>query len=229
MKLPDCRPWVQDCKLPAGFTLVELLVAISVFSLVIALLLAGFRLANQGWDRSIVQGEKVERPRVVHGFVRRYLETAYPLEGDEGLVFSGGEKSLRFVSDMPAHLGEGGLYVIDLAVKEDEGKEKLLFSRTLAHPDLQEEAGDHETETTIVLENVQNISFAYFGAAEEDGEDEWQQLWEVKEWLPKLVRLGIRDGEGQWIDLVVRIFSQSAGTNQKRNITDERYTDRDGI
>ncbi len=203
----------------AGFTLVELLVAISVFSLVVVLLLAGFRLANQGWDRSIAQVEKVERPRLVHGFIRRYLETAYPLWKKEDsrtvLLFSGSEDGLQFVTGMPAHLGEGGLYIIDVVVKEEEGKEKLLFSRTPAHPDLLQEALGQNAKTTTLLNNAQDLSFAYFGAVEKHGEDEWAPRWEMREWLPKLVRLGVRDAEGQWMDLVIRIFARTPGPKPK--------------
>ncbi len=207
------------CRYRAGFTLVELLVAISVFSLVIVLLFAGFRLANRGWDTSIKLVEKVERPRLAHGFIRRYLESAVPLwrqeDSESVLLFSGTEDSLRFVSGMPAHLGEGGLYVIDLAVKEEEGKEKLLFSRSMAHPDLREESIVPEPEITTLVEEALDISFAYFGAEEEDGEDEWMQLWEITEWLPKLVRLTVRDEDGRWMDLVVPIFTRTAGPKPK--------------
>ena len=123
-----------------GFTLVELLLAITLMSILLGLTYTGLRAATRSSER----GEKMLAAggelRATHQFVRRQLNQMLPLsfalsdDADEiRIVFSGDARSIQYVAPMPGYLGTGGpqVQLIELAGSGDDSV--LQFSHDLTY------------------------------------------------------------------------------------------------
>jgi general secretion pathway protein J len=199
-----------------GFTLLELLVAMTLLALLVAALAGGLRFGSRAWETGESRLEHLERMLITHGFLRRQIGRAYPLpERERGTVdFLGQPERLSFVGLMPEHLGAGELQRLTLEVVAGDGRRDLML---LWEP---LRAGVAEPYRTVLVEDVAEARFAYRGPrADETGEPPWREDWQEMTKLPTLVRLQIRFRNGdrrQFPDLVARPILNDAPTGAAR-------------
>lgn len=204
----------------AGFTLVELLLAITLMSILLGLTYSGLRAAT----RSSVQGEKLLAAggglRASHQFLRRQLNQMLPLsyamqDGNEELriVFEGDTKSIKYVAPMPGYLGVGGpqVQLVEL-VPDDDGELVLQFSHALLQEF--EEEYLYERDPVPLLEGITSGNFEFMGVDEQGEITAWTANWDQPETLPVAVRLNVEFSEElhlHWPDLVagVKIDAQA--------------------
>ncbi len=214
-----------------GFTLLEILIAMTLLGLLMAMLFGGLRLGTRAWEASDVRSADLARLEAVHGFIRRALAGAYPLlgTGDDdakrNIAFTGGAEAVAFTALMPAHFGVGGFYTITLAVEDGADGARLIFRRQLYQTGDEETpppppAGDEEKEK-VLLEGIAKAEFSYFGAADKDETPAWRDEWRDRKTLPDLVRLSVTFADKDkraWPDLVVapRISATTAPTSSRR-------------
>jgi len=164
-----------------GFTLLEVLVAITIFSLVIAVLYAGYRLAVRSWESGERTQAAVSELRLAGSFIRRHASEAFPLAISERrawrLWFQGEPERLVFITAMPAYLGQGGMYEMTLQV--DDGKEgtALTVARRLLHPDAESGRPGVDDRARPLVEDLESATFDYFGTSAEDGVASWHRSW----------------------------------------------------
>ena len=90
-----------------GFTLVELLLATALLSILLGLAYSGLRSSIRAADRGQDILQQSSRLRMAHQFVHRQLNQMLPLgfaqsETDDSFtVFQGSQSSIRFVAPMP--------------------------------------------------------------------------------------------------------------------------------
>lgn len=198
-----------------GFTLIEALTAITIFSLVVVALYAGYRVAIRSWETGERTQASVAELRLAGDFMRRQLGQAFPLAvADRSawrLWFRGEPDGVLFATAMPAYLGDGGIYQMTLSRVQEDGKSRLMVARRLLHPDADPEdapaIGDDDHDAPRVLaDGLDDVSFAYYGAVSQDDEPAWHDAWESEQGLPRLVRVRMRSREvGEWPELVVRL------------------------
>jgi general secretion pathway protein J len=215
-----------------GFTLIEVLIAMTLLGLLMAMLSGGLRLGTRAWEASDARSAELARLEAVHGFIRRTLTGAYPLlrTGDDDakrqIAFTGGAEAVEFTALMPAHFGVGGFYTITLAVEDGVDGARLVFRRQLYRSSDEETPAPAAAITIdekekVLLEGVSKAEFAYFGIAENDERPSWRDEWQDQKSLPELVRLSVtfadRD-KGTWPDLVIapRISATTAPTSSRR-------------
>ncbi len=201
-----------------GFTLLELLVAMTLLAIVMVLLFGGLRLGTRAWESGEERSEELARLEVVQGFIRRQLSQAYPLvmpvnRAERRISFTGRPDTLEFTTLMPAHLGVGGFHRLVLsvaAVTADGAGKRLVMRRRLFQPGVDDSPGlpDAEDEhESVLLERISGAEFSYYGATEANEEPEWRDAWEGAPSPPLLVRLGVTFPKGDrryWPELVVR-------------------------
>ncbi len=195
-----------------GFTLLEVLVGITIFSLVIAVLYAGYGLGIRSWESGERTQSAVSELRLAGSFVRRQAAQAFPLaiSADNAwrLWFEGEPERLVFVTAMPAYLGQGGMYEMTLKVEEQEEGATLTVSRRLLHPDAERGRPGVDDRARPLVENLENAQFAFFGATGDDGEESWQTRWAGRQRLPRLVRLRMRSRvTGDWPEIIIGLPS----------------------
>ena len=128
-----------------GFTLVEVLLALSLMSMLLALAYGGLRASTRAADKGQAILEDSSRIRMAHQFVRRQFSQMIPLgfdleeagaangSQDGRIVFEGESNRVRFVAPMPGYLGFGGPQVQELeVVPGDEGYRPGAFACPVA-------------------------------------------------------------------------------------------------
>ncbi len=197
-----------------GFTILELLVAITIFSLVIAVLYAGSRRAIRSWESGERSHAAVSELRVAGSFVRRHVAQAFPLATSKSSVwtvwFEGQPGRLVFVTAMPAHLGQGGMYEMTLQVDEQDEGAVLSVSRRLLHPDAEPGKAGVDDQARPLVADLESATFSFFGVLGENSEESWQTSWQGRQFLPRLVRLRLTSKRvGEWPEMIVRVSSDA--------------------
>jgi general secretion pathway protein J len=195
---------------PSGFTLVEVLVALTIFSLILTLAVGSLHSAGRTLNRVDDQIRGTDHRRLAMSFLRRHLEQAVPLvrlDGrEEMLLFEGRRDWIRFVSRLPNHRG-GGLYVFTLRPATQTGVRVLSLTYAFAHPDtIDAPVGAADADRTLALVGpLRSVAIDYFGRETPDDPPAWHPEWRDRHDLPELVRLRIVAGDpaSPWPDLVV--------------------------
>lgn len=187
----------------AGFTLLELLVAITLFALLSVVLFGGLRFGLRATEAGTARIDRTAEIAAAAGFLRNELADAQPLEktadGDKEraeVAFTGEPGSIIFVAAPPPQLTTGGWHVLHLALEPGPNGGRLVISGRLVRND----AGDDVTAAidarSVLLEHVASVSFAFFGTPDDGDPPEWHERWEGSANLPALVRLRIGFADG---------------------------------
>jgi general secretion pathway protein J len=204
----------------AGFTLVELLLAITLMSILLGLTYSGLRAATRSSQRGEQMLAAGGELRATHQFIRRQLNQMLPLAFAETedpqavrIVFEGDARHIQYVAPMPGYLGSGGPQVqLMEVVSGDDGEFFIQFSHAL----LQDFSEDrlHDRDPVVLLERVSSAGFEFLGRDQEGELTGWSANWEQLDQLPVAVRLDVEFTEGlnlRWPDLAagVRVDEQS--------------------
>ena len=185
----------------AGFTLVEVLVALALSALVSLILLNGIRLATTGLERQTRVAERLDTRQSLDDLLRRTLGSAALVPRLAGSIFNGGPTTIEFVG--VAEDGGPGLYRINLGIDAMRRDRPLVLRRRLATP-----AGAPHDATSIVATRVRDFRLAYFGADTASATPSWHDSWQQLNVLPLMVRVRLdSDGDPPRPPLLVRLWN----------------------
>jgi general secretion pathway protein J len=201
-----------------GFTLVEMLLALTLMSMLMALAYGGLRASTRATDRGQVILEESSRIRMAHQFVRKQLNQMIPLvfmeseDQEQRTVFEGSSDRIRFVAPMPGYLGFGGPQVQELTFQSGEEGFALVISHALLQGFDEEKL--YERAPIVLLEWIEKAEFQFLGLDEEGELSTWSSEWENPETLPLAVSLDIEFNEEvyvMWPQLIasVRVDAQA--------------------
>lgn len=199
-------------QISGGFTLLELLVAMTLLGLLMTALFGGLRLGTRVWEASDRVLDDESRVLTIQRFLRDRLEQTFPAkhrddDGNGPIVFSGDRTSLRFASTMPDSLGPGP-FIMELALQHGPNQE-AAHDLTLRWQTIGTDEDDvaDATDQRVLVSDLATIAFAYFGAKDDaKGPPGWHASWQDQERLPDLIRLEVGSGEGastEWPPLIV--------------------------
>lgn len=207
-----------------GFTLIEVLLAIALLSIIMAMAYGGFRASVRATNSGEYIIEQNNRVRVVQQFARRQLMQARSLiieEADDGEQqrFQGEPHFVRFVSPMPGYLSYGGPYVQELVLERGNSGLELVYYYAMLNG---YEPGDLRlmSDGHVLMEDVRSGEFIFLDVDPDSSEPFWTDLWEEPERLPLAVGLTMElnsDIDLIWPDLIVPIMVDSTEL-QNRNI-----------
>ncbi len=187
-----------------GFTLLELLVAMTLMGLVLVVVYGGLRLGLSGWETGEQRAEATQQLRLVQEFLRRQLTqsmTVYQLDDQQNrkVVFTGQADGIEFVTPMLARLGQAGLYRVRI-----EAVDGRLWIRW--RPYLPDDPAAGEEREKVLLEGVSAVEWVYFGLEQlDDPQPRWSNAWTNPQIRPLLVRLNLNLQDEPWPDLVVAL------------------------
>lgn len=186
-----------------GFTLLELLIALGVTTLVMALLFAGFGLIGRNEDRNQARIERVERMSVVSQWLERKLEGLRPLARlEEGAVsgfFSGNAAGALWIAPLPERDGSGGLHVLRLGpLRHPDGRVDLLVE-ALPYDGARMQLDWTQALRQVLLADVRSLQWHY-----QDGRSgAWVRQWTAAQGrYPVRVKIELGDDGGDWPPLV---------------------------
>lgn len=194
-----------------GFTLLELVVALLVLSIMMTLLFNGLRLGARTWDSVAERTNAMHESHLAQLFIKRQLEQAQSIafteeDGERHISFFGERHAIRFVSPLPAHIGQGGMYWFTIDVSEGKQAKQLMLSYELFQTEEWERYRSVEPEKVILIGELGDAEFAYLAGADPGRRSSWTTRWERKDELPPLVRLRLKSetaGTSGWQELLV--------------------------
>jgi general secretion pathway protein J len=186
---------------PDGFTLLELLVALSLVSLMIAALVGGLRLGTRAWESSRISVSLDEAETVARA-VAAQIERAFPAKlhrdnGPEVKAFDGGPDSLRFVALSEGDANWGGLMTLEIGGADEQRRQVLkAFTRVFREQEFNADRG--AMRETRLIGDLAYLRLAYFGATDPRQKPQWRDDWREAALLPSLValRIGLRRPNG---------------------------------
>lgn len=174
-------------KRSGGFTLLEVLIALSIVGLLLTIAFGGLRVAMAAWRQGEDRAEAHQHVRAVSYTLSRALGAAYPYRATRGLspevvvLFGGAESRLEFVTQaapLPLQVPVAFTAVV-IALEDEAGlivRERMLPNR------------DPFTEGTVVMRDPSVTSLA-FKFLTEDGD--WVDTWDGQEakTIPRAIQL----------------------------------------
>jgi general secretion pathway protein J len=175
---------------PRGFTLIEVLIALTLTGIVSLLALEGVRLTAMGVGRLTDRADRLEARRSLEDLLRRELGATFaaPRRRDQA-SFVGGPQSLQFVA--LAEDGGAGLYRDALVVETQDGVRRLALTRRRL-----DAMGAAEARHVVLVPRLGAWRIGYFGAPAPGADAAWQDRWEGLRDPPALVRLEFDTGDG---------------------------------
>ncbi|MCX7097266.1 MAG: prepilin-type N-terminal cleavage/methylation domain-containing protein [Methylococcales bacterium] len=190
-----------------GFTLIEVLIALTLLSIMVVLLFSSLKICADSWEKGEDKITDVNEIAVVYGFFQRHLSVAQPYWDDfseedaRTFSFQGQVQSLQFVSSFPASAGRSGLQLFTLTFLEENQDRFIKITLTPFFPATEGE-GWHKEEVTLI-KHVSEFSLAYFDSVD-GAEGTWEEEWLERENLPRLIKINIKLENGRfWPEMIV--------------------------
>jgi general secretion pathway protein J len=184
----------------AGFTLIEMLVTMTLLALIVVVLFGGLQFGARAWEGAQAHGSLTEELRVVQNLIRRELEQAYPYYDTSDTAhpvvdFHGGQDWVEFLAPSPTGTGSVGRDRVTIRTEHAGAKTRLTIRG------IPEMAGARNAAwSSVLLENVEAVHISYLSAGT------WTAGWRGAETMPSLVRIQVTfpAGDGRaWPDLVI--------------------------
>jgi general secretion pathway protein J len=192
----------------AGFTLVELLVGLALFSLLATLLFDNVRFGLRAWQRASANAEQFERSMISQDLLRRSIGNLYPMMVtndalQQQIDFEGTKEAVSFLGNAPIASNGGGRFRFNVFVERRQAQADLVVSST---PELAGSNDQSMTTRTLLVSGIDRAEFSYFGETATERKLQWTDSWTKRSDIPRLVRLrvGFRSGDAQlWPDLLI--------------------------
>lgn len=159
-----------------GFSLLELLVSLTILSLIVLLLFPSIRVMHDGSEKlsnklaSINERENLER------LLRQNLSAALPIQffdtHQSKVYFTGSPKGIKYLFPGPAGPEKRNI--------SNKNKNSLEFTHGIL-------------ETSIKSFRLQNFNFSYFGRLSSNPSPKWHSNWKNQKKLPKLIRFSVKN------------------------------------
>ncbi len=185
-----------------GFTLLELLLALTLVSLIVVLAYGSLRIGIRAWEKG-EQGTG-QKERVVLQLLQRQVASIIiptPFTGDEAPpMLLGTNDSLALAS----HIGlrpennQRAVYVRYAVRQQGESLDLLFWEKPIALIKKDDIANINLDDMQPLLTGLQNISFSFLQSIKTEGEDEfsWLTSWPPEEGaqgLPLGVKISLQD------------------------------------
>ena len=183
-----------------GFTLLELLVGLTLLGLTVAIIVTALNTSLLGADVTGKRSVRLNQIRAAQVVMRRQLETARPVDWSDRVRntvgFDGRTASVSFVTVLPPWPSQGGPHLARIA---REGN-ALVLSGKIHSGETPSFDFSGPVRRTVLLEGISSVQLAYFGRRAPRERAKWHPSWRSFASLPSLVRLRV-------------VFAGNAGTS----------------
>jgi general secretion pathway protein J len=181
-------------RLGAGFTLVEMLIAIVILGLLMTSAFGALRLGGKSWEQGIRYADNTEALRSSSDFMRRQFTQLQPLSWHDGertvIAFSGNASSVRFVSPAPAALDSAGLLLMTLSINSGKESTTVSIGTGIIDPGSDSWFSAAPSRQNTVLTGLESATLEYFGKIDDQDRLAWHSNWPQEAiYYPRAVRL----------------------------------------
>lgn len=183
-------------KRSAGFSLLEVLIALSLLALIMAAMPSVLQLARRAWESSQAIDEAGSRA-IATRFLRDKIAQAMPLaqkhpDGSAPVLFEGTADRVTFVAPSIDGPPGTGLFIFDLIASGATGGQKSVLLRWRPYrPTLEGNGGTEGVGERSVLEGVTTFGLRYWGRQAATDVRGWSDVWQRASSMPQLVELRI--------------------------------------
>ncbi|MBI3933524.1 MAG: prepilin-type N-terminal cleavage/methylation domain-containing protein [Acidobacteria bacterium] len=189
-------------RVESGFTLLELLVSMTVVSLLATTILFGWRIAAGAWGRANQMVEEQRRMAAIHQVLEMQIAEMTPVTpwlrlGNTSVFFQGEPQMARFLSRYSLlNRSRSGLYRIEYQIApSSDGSQQLLVNeipvstsnelaallvgaeQTVEGPVLRFPPFERTPQTRVLLKDLTDAHFEYYRPAGPAGPGGWVPEW----------------------------------------------------
>ncbi|MGC1549900.1 MAG: prepilin-type N-terminal cleavage/methylation domain-containing protein [Rhodanobacter sp.] len=188
-------------KRAAGFTLLEVLGALVLLSLLLLGVYSGIRTATHTVHAGEIKIGQMDQIRSSQQFLRRELSQAiaqamaHDPDGNS-IFFTGDAHEMRFVAPLPGYLGRMGPQLQQLKLVSDgEHGMRLEASFAVLPPDgsAPQQVGDAQ----VLVDGIRGGGFSYRGRDKTGQVMDWQDDWKDSQRMPSLVSINLTLDNGR--------------------------------
>ena len=191
----------------AGFTLIEILVVMTLLSTVMLALGASMRTIAQTEARVDQKLQQADELRVAANFLSGALQRISPLKADTPVpsgasvfLFASAPDSVEWLGVMPARFGAGGRTFFRLAV-EPHAQGRALVIRFIPWTGIARLPDWSTAQFRVLAPEVTRLLLEYGNDA--NAQAAWLPQWPFADRLPRRVRLSVSTPSGDWPYLTV--------------------------
>jgi general secretion pathway protein J len=184
---PRTRPALAG---EAGFTLIEVLMATLLMTVILGALATVTAQWLPNWNRGMARVQRAERLAIGIERIAADLSVAemMPINGDaKAPLFEGSELSVTFVRTAVGPNTRPGLEIIRLIEKADNQGLALVRERASFAP-MPADAQIRFADQVVLIRSPFRVSFSYAGP-----DQVWQKEWRGQKQLPDMIRIAVRD------------------------------------
>jgi general secretion pathway protein J len=202
---PEPFPWNSRNR---GFTLVEVIVTMTILGFLLLVVYGVFSLGRSAWEKGDLIREKYQKSRVLSQLISRQVKSAVPYkvktEKAEGnyLAFEGTARGMKFVSALSLRTTrpEGLVFAVyEYQEGGSEGGKLVAYEQRVLTKNFMEEKPKEEAAVSL-LEEVAAVRFEYYREEDpnQNREAAWVEEWNAKEekQLPRALRITITPRKG---------------------------------
>jgi general secretion pathway protein J len=198
-----------------GFTLIEVVLALTIFALMASILYGAFSLGQNAVAKSQGGFEKNQKLRSMGDLLGSYIRSSYPYRAspqDPAVFYEGEENRLTFVSSYSLAMGGRGMAKIHIFRDgEENGAGTLKLEEEIPLRLGDESAGGGVRNQVALQEGIKELRLAYL---QPRGDTEiWEDRWDARErrMLPRAVRLSYRTDDGQEVRWIIPLMMSVLG------------------
>jgi general secretion pathway protein J len=174
----------------AGFTLIEVLMATLLMTVILAALATVTAQWLPNWNRGMARVQRAER--LALGFERIAADLSVaemiPINGDARTpLFEGSELAVTFVRTAVGPNARPGLEIVRLVEKADDQGLAMVRERAPFTP-MPTDAQIRFVDQVVLIRQPFRVTFSYAGP-----DQVWQPDWRGQKQLPDMVRIAVRD------------------------------------
>jgi general secretion pathway protein J len=203
--MSHCDATCSRCSDEAGFTLLELLIAMTLLGLLMTVLFSGLRFGARAWDRATDHSSGTDEVRLAQMHIRRGIQLAYPYFISEPqrprVDFEGIADRVTFLAPAANALIPAGRARITLTRRSQDSSLTLAFE---VRPELALPEAPSESE--VLVSRLKALEFSFYGSSDQDSPPQWLGQWIDRTRLPQLVRIRAEFADGDarsWPELIV--------------------------
>lgn len=173
---------------PFGFTLLELMISLTIVGLVLVIVFGALRIGVRAWEKGEKEVDIHQRQRVVLNLLKAQMASisAEAISGEEAdqFLFKGEADSMSFISNLPIvpTNTSGMVFVRYMIERADQGNgyKLMVYEKSLAFIDKKKEMKTpNESEFFELIPAAKGIQFEYLPYPENEEETpEWQESFD---------------------------------------------------
>jgi len=174
-----------------GFTLLELMIAITLLVMIVAIMMGALRLASRSVEAGERKTENQERLRAAATFMDAQIQSQLPLtsgtEQGKSYYFRGDNKTLRMATGYSIWGAGKGSVIVDYRVEAGDGGRQTLYAS-------EQTPGIEARREARLFTDASEISFEYYTKDPADEAGQWSEQWTGGTTLPGAIRLHVGYG-----------------------------------